>query len=195
MAAAPHQARRAQAGRRRRLDRRCGMPSSRCRPGSRRFSAARSTTPRHMAASLLHRDAVLGRGQLPDDLGAGPGAAPLQRLRPARRGLHVDRRPAASGRWDVRASMSQSDVSAWVIAGIVHVADRDEPRLRLRRVVQHAAVPERRSRARSRWRPSPTTRATSARSTAATAGRCRRPSRSNTAPATRTTTTCGAARC
>src|SRR5688572_27224896 len=25
--------------------------------------------------------------------------------------------PAASGRWDVRASMSQSDVSAWVIAG------------------------------------------------------------------------------
>ena len=25
--------------------------------------------------------------------------------------------PAATGRWDVRASMSQSDVSAWVIAG------------------------------------------------------------------------------
>ncbi len=33
--------------------------------------------------------------------------------------------PAASGRWDVRASMSQSDVSAWVLAGSFtsHIAD------------------------------------------------------------------------
>lgn len=28
--------------------------------------------------------------------------------------------PAASGRWDVRASMSQSDVSAWIVAGTFH---------------------------------------------------------------------------
>ena len=33
--------------------------------------------------------------------------------------------PAASGRWDVRASMSQSDVSAWILAGTFssHIAD------------------------------------------------------------------------
>jgi hypothetical protein len=28
--------------------------------------------------------------------------------------------PAANGRWDVRASMSQSDVSAWIVAGTFH---------------------------------------------------------------------------
>ena len=34
--------------------------------------------------------------------------------------------PAASGRWDVRASMSQSDVSAWIVAGTfrTRIADR-----------------------------------------------------------------------
>ena len=36
--------------------------------------------------------------------------------------------PAASGRWDVRASMSQSDVSAWIVAGTfrTRIADRHD---------------------------------------------------------------------
>jgi hypothetical protein len=49
--------------------------------------------------------------------------------------------PAASGRWDVRASLSQSDLSAWILAG--SYTSRDTPRTRtLRHLVRDAAVPE-----------------------------------------------------
>ena len=56
--------------------------------------------------------------------------------------------PAASGRWDVRASMSQSDVSAWVIAGTFTSRIATSHDYGVRRLLQHAAVPEHASRVR-----------------------------------------------
>ena len=170
-------------------------PSSRCRraaPG--RSSAARSTTRRTWRV-LLHRDAVLRRSELPDDLGARRRAAAVQRLRAARRRLHVDRRArrlGTLGRARVDEPVRRVGVDP---RRVVRLARRDEPRLRLRRVLQHAAVPAR-ARVRSRCRGTPTTsaqRRRDLRQRPLDGRRRRRPS--TTARATRTTTTCSSARC
>ena len=144
---------------------------------------------------VLHRDAVLGRGQFPDDVGARPGAAPLQRLRPARRGLHVDRR--ARGVGPLGRPRVDEPVRRLRVGDrrLLHVPDRDEPRLRLRRVLQHAAVPERErapDRAGGRRRRHAQRRRDLRQRSLDGVADVRR---STTAPATRTTTTCGAARC
>ena len=93
------------------------------------------------AASVLQQSAVLRRGQPADDVGDRVGPAALYERPPAaRRRLHVDRR--AGGRRAVgRARIDEPVRSVVVDPGrLVLLARRRQPRLRLRRVVQHAAV-------------------------------------------------------
>ena len=99
---------------------------------------------------LLHRDAVLGRGQPADDLVAGGhGAAALQRLRATRHRLPLDRR--AGGERPLGRARLDEPVRR---VGVDRRRDVQHPNRRgarfgVRRVVQHAAVPEPSRRARS----------------------------------------------
>ena len=195
MAAAPHQAQRAQAGRRRRVDRRrrrrtAGPAGDAASIFGRAFDNAAN-----MAASFFTATPFSGEVNFLTTSALGAGAAALQRLRAARRRLHVDRRarrlgPLGRARLDEPVRRRRRGSSP----------DRS-PRASRRATttafgVSYSTQQYQNAHARALGSPpSPTTRATSARSTAAIGGRCRRRSRSTTARATRTTTTCAAARC
>ena len=186
VAAPSYQAQRAEGQRRGRLDRRVSADATLPEAPSSIFGSAFASA----AAIVLQRSAVLRRSQPADDVGDRVRPAALTSdLAAARRRLRVDRRAGGRAAWAVRGSMSQSDLSSWILAGSFCVARRRQSRLRLRRVVQHAAVPGADACVRSRSTAAPTRAARSARSTAAIDGRRRGRRASSTAAATRTTTT------
>ena len=160
VAAAPHQAQRAQAGRRRRVDRRCRARIRRragARRAARRSSAAPSTTPRPWRRRFFTATPFSGEVNFLTTSALGPGPMLFSDFVPRGVAYMSIGAPAASGRWDVRASMSQSDVSAWVIAGSFtsRIATSHDSAFGVSYSTQqyqnaHARGP-------SRWRPSPTT--------------------------------------
>jgi hypothetical protein len=70
-----------------------------------------------MAASFFTATPFSGEVNFLTTSAAGPGALLFSDFVPRGVAYMSIGAPAASGRWDVRASMSQSDVSAWVVAG------------------------------------------------------------------------------
>jgi hypothetical protein len=84
--------------------------------GSSRFGRAFDTAA-NMAASFFTATPFSGEVNFLTTSAFGPGPFAFSDFVPRGVAYMSIGAPAASGRWDVRASMSQSDVSAWILAG------------------------------------------------------------------------------
>jgi len=84
--------------------------------GSSRFGRAFDSAA-NMAASFFTATPFSGEVNFLTTSAFGPGQFAFSDFVPRGVAYMSIGAPAASGRWDVRASMSQSDVSAWIVAG------------------------------------------------------------------------------
>jgi hypothetical protein len=84
--------------------------------GSSRFGRAFDSAA-NMAASFFTATPFSGEVNFLTTSAFGPGPFAFSDFVPRGVAYMSIGAPAASGRWDVRASMSQSDVSAWILAG------------------------------------------------------------------------------
>jgi len=84
--------------------------------GSSRFGRAFDSAA-NMAASFFTATPFSGEVNFLTTSAFGPGQFAFSDFMPRGVAYMSIGAPAASGRWDVRASMSQSDVSAWIVAG------------------------------------------------------------------------------
>ena len=117
VAPAPHQAQRAQTERRRRLDRRRRVRAAGAAPGNPSIFGRAFDNAANMAASFFTATPFSGEVNFLTTSALGAGPLLFSDFVPRGVAYMSIGAPAASGRWDVRASMSQSDVSAWILAG------------------------------------------------------------------------------